>query len=371
MERSPVLAIITEPKELDLAISITSAVGYKNVEYIQGSPLDAANFIVTERLHVKYIILFIAGRTFDVLPELDMLAEQCDAGTKLVIIGDVNDISFYRALKERGVVEYFNGNAPVADIRNILFYAGDKTAVNGRVISVIGGGAGDGSSMVALNVASILQQTHKKKVVLIDLDYQFGMVARHLELNHPYSIKEIFDHPDRGVDAILLQRMITIHASGLHVISSPQTLNFMPDIKPELIRDFITHLSAQYEYVILDLPHRWDRWVSSAVSYSEHILLVSQLLLKSIAHSSKLLNAWTELGFTSKAMSVIINRSGSRFKESLHPKDFERIIGVDIKAYLPNDIKTVCQAENKGVFVSDIGKSQLGNELERVARLLL
>ncbi len=371
MERSPVLAIITEPSDLDIVTSITSAVGYKDIEYIQGSPADAANFVVSERLIIKYIIMFIADRTFDMLSELDSLAEQCDAGTKVVVIGNTNDISFYRALKERGVVEYFNGNAPVADIRQVLFYSGEKSALNGKTIAVIGGGAGDGSSMVALNVANCLASIHKKKVVLVDLDYQFGMVARHLELNQPYSIKEIFDHPDRGVDATLLQRMVSVHSSGLNVISSPQSLNFVPDLKPELIRDFISHLTAQYEYVILDLPHRWDRWISSAVSYSDHILVVSQLLLKSIAHSSRLLNAWTELGFNSKAISMVINRSGSRFKESLNPKDFERIMGMEIKAYLPNDIKVVCQAENKGVFVSDIGKSQLSNELERVARLVL
>jgi Flp pilus assembly CpaE family ATPase len=80
---------------------------------------------------------------------------------------------------------------------------------------------------------------------------------------------------------------------------------------------------------------------------------------------------WAELGFMSKAVSVVINRSGSRFKESLHPKDFERIIGMEIDVYLPNDIKTVCQSENKGTFIHDIGKSQLSNELERLARVVL
>jgi pilus assembly protein CpaE len=371
MQKSPVLAIIRSPEQMDLVASLVSAVGYKDFEYIQGSPIDGANFIQSERLVIKYIILFIGPRSFDVITELDILAEQCDAGTKVVVIGEANDISFYRALKERGVAEYFTGNFSLNDLRQVLFYSGEKTEMNGKVVAVMGGGAGDGSSMVALNVAYILAKQHNKKTVIIDLDYQFGMIARHLELTQPYTIKEIFDHPERGVDTTLLQRMVVAHSSGLNVITSAQTLDFMPDIRPELIRDLITSLSAQYEYVILDLPHRWERWISSAINYSEHILLISQLLLKSISHSSRLLNAWAELGFDSKSISVIINRSGSRFKESLQPRDFERIIGMEIKAYLPNDIKTVCQSENKGLFVSEVGKTQLSNELERVARLLI
>src|SRR5215210_644567 len=38
--------------------------------------------------------------------ELDRLAEVCDAGTKVVVIGHVNDVELYRGLTHRGVSEY-------------------------------------------------------------------------------------------------------------------------------------------------------------------------------------------------------------------------------------------------------------------------
>src|SRR5690606_12714801 len=38
--------------------------------------------------------------------ELDRLAEVCDPGTKVVVIGHVNDIELYRELIRRGVSEY-------------------------------------------------------------------------------------------------------------------------------------------------------------------------------------------------------------------------------------------------------------------------
>ena len=40
------------------------------------------------------------------LAELDRLAESCDAGTKVVVIGHINDVVLYRELLKRGVSEY-------------------------------------------------------------------------------------------------------------------------------------------------------------------------------------------------------------------------------------------------------------------------
>ena len=42
----------------------------------------------------------------DVLAELDRLAECCDAGTKVVVVGHYNDVLLYRELLKRGVSEY-------------------------------------------------------------------------------------------------------------------------------------------------------------------------------------------------------------------------------------------------------------------------
>ncbi len=52
------------------------------------------------------IIVETSGRREDLLSSLDHLAEYCDAGTKVIVIGDVNDVMLYRDLISRGVSEY-------------------------------------------------------------------------------------------------------------------------------------------------------------------------------------------------------------------------------------------------------------------------
>ncbi len=368
MEFSPLLAIVTSPEEMEDVNAIAQALGYQQAEIVEGSPADAAGRLREGRYSPRYIIIYIGERSHDILPEIDMLAEQCQAGTKVVVIGATNDIRFYRAIIDRGVSEYFNYPTPFDEIRNALLQSDMASNATGQIISCMGGSSGDGSSMVALNVGYLLAKEHQKKVVLVDLDYQFGMIARQLELQPTYGTKEIFEHPERGVDGTLISRMVVHYRDGLDIITSPQSLHFMPHIEPELIREFVNHLASNYEYVILDLPHRWNHWISATIGFSDRVILVAQLLLKSITHCSRLLNTWTDLGFGNKPISIVINRSGSRYKEALHPKDFERILGHSIDHYLPNDIKTICQSENRGIPVDAVGKSQLANELQKIAR---
>src|SRR5215469_99698 len=52
------------------------------------------------------IILESENRSDDILGTLDQLAEYCDAGTRVIVIGHMNDVMLYRELVRRGVSDY-------------------------------------------------------------------------------------------------------------------------------------------------------------------------------------------------------------------------------------------------------------------------
>ena len=52
------------------------------------------------------IILESESRGDEILAGLDQLAEICDAGTRVVVIGRMNDVMLYRELVRRGVSDY-------------------------------------------------------------------------------------------------------------------------------------------------------------------------------------------------------------------------------------------------------------------------
>jgi pilus assembly protein CpaE len=217
---------------------------------------------------------------------------------------------------------------------------------------------------MAINTASALYKKGKS-VVLVDMDYQFGIIAKSLDIASQYGIKDIFEHPDRGVDATLLKRMVVSYKDKFDVIAAPNSLHFMPSVSPDMIRDMLSSLQSRYDYVVLDIPHVWDRWVATALSSSSHIVVVAQLWLKSVVHCSRMLNTWRAQGVEGAAISVVINRSGAKFKEALNPRDFERASGHKIDFFISNDIKTVVRAENNGSSIFELGNSPLANQIQQ------
>jgi len=197
------------------------------------------------------------------------------------------------------------------------------------------------------------------------------MVARNLDIPSQYGIRDAFDHPERGVDTTLIERMATHYSEYMDVVAAPTNLQYMPAITADLVRDMVQALRLRYDFVVLDLPHVWNHWVSAALISADHVVLVGQLWLKSVTHSARLLAMWRSLGIQDSEVSIVINRSGSKFKEAMNPKDFERVSGHKISFYVSNDIKTIVKAENNGSTIFEAGSSALANQISQMSEELL
>jgi pilus assembly protein CpaE len=101
------------------------------------------------------IILEFESRQDIVLAGLDSLADLCDPGTRVVVIGRYNDVALYRELVRRGVSDYMIAPVTTIDIvRSIcgLYSAPDAKPV-GRILAVIGAKGGVGASTISHNIA--------------------------------------------------------------------------------------------------------------------------------------------------------------------------------------------------------------------------
>src|SRR4051812_31446199 len=121
------------------------------------------------------IILEPDGRT-NILLGLDQLATVCDSGTRVIVIGRINDIALYRELVRRGISDYLIAPVNALDVvRSIcgLFTAPEAKAV-GRIIAVVGAKGGVGASTIAHNVAWAIARDLTMDAVVADLDLAFG-----------------------------------------------------------------------------------------------------------------------------------------------------------------------------------------------------
>ena len=368
---SPVMAILPNEAETNFANQVANALGYPYADVVIGNPIEATYAISSRDRAPTYIIIDIGARNTDVLAEIDQLSEYCESGTRVIVIGEFNDIRFYRELKQLGVLEYFTRPANLQEVRAALTAEQVENTGNTKVISFMSAASGDGSSTAAMNAAYAISQAYNKKTVLVDMDYQFGMIAKNLDLNTQFGIRELFDHPDRGIDATLIRRMISTYNNKLEVIAAPNELKMMPNITPEAVRSLIQTLRAEFDVVVVDLPHIWTNWTAAALASSTDVVLVAQLWLRSITHAARMLGLWRAMGIHDDNITIAINRSGAKFKEGISEKDFERVCGHPVDFSLANDIRTIVAAENQGQTVLEVGQSALASQMKQLAGLLL
>src|SRR5665213_1275182 len=156
------------------------------------------------------IVIEAEHRGDGILTRLDQLAEVCDAGTRVVVIGRVNDVTLYRELTKRGVSDYLI--APVGTIDVVRAICGLFTSPEakpvGRIIAVVGAKGGVGASTVAHNIAWAIARDLALDSVVTDLDLAFGTAGLDYNQDRPQGIGDAVFSPDR-IDSAFVERLLS------------------------------------------------------------------------------------------------------------------------------------------------------------------
>ena len=374
--------ILSDASRQPWAETVAAACGVAPQIFV-GPPAPAAHYLAQHQLSPSHIVLDIGASDAAVLNEIDVLAQHCEPGTRVVAVGDRNDVQLYRGLIARGVGDYLPMPAQPADVAAALKVAATPQAAPARtasattgyhekrVITFLSAASGDGASTAAINTAYALSQTTDGFVVLVDMDYQFGMVAKQLNLQNQYGIRDIFDHPERGIDVTLIKRMVANYGK-LHVITAPGELRYLPSVSAESIRELVNTLKLSYDTIILDFPHVWMPWIAAACQQSTHIVLLAQLWLKSVSHAARMQRVLRDLPVPANRILSVINRSGAKFKEAIDVKDFERVCATTVRHTLANDIRAIVAAEAAAKTVMETDPSSLlAQDITRLAHTLI
>ena len=209
------------------------------------------------------IILETEGRT-DILAGLDQLASVCDAGTRVVVIGKVNDVTLYRELVRRGVSDYVLAPVNALDVvRSVcnLFSAPEAKAV-GRIIAVVGAKGGVGASTIAHNVAWAIARDLALDTVVADLDLAFGTAGLDYNQDPPQGIADAVFSPDR-VDTAFVDRLLSKCTDHLSLLAAPATLDRVYDFGVEAFDSIFDTLRTTMPCIVLDVPHQWSGWTQA------------------------------------------------------------------------------------------------------------
>jgi pilus assembly protein CpaE len=367
------LAIIQDPQGAEIAAQLAARFSVANPVIVTGNIADGSAYLRNHEETPEYVYIDIGHGYGTVLEELDELAENCQVNTKVVMVGVVNDLSLYRQLLQRGIVEYFVKPVSLPDLGNAFSgaAAGSRKQTNivgsGKVISFMSAASGDGATTIAINTAFMLARDFNQPTVILDLDYQYGMVARNLDLISNHGLREILDQPEGTIDISFIEKTIVKYSENLYVISAPKNLRFVPKMSPVALENLLNILRAKFKYVIVDLPHLWVDWVANVIGEADRNIMVAQLWIKSAAHASRFLDVAQTMGITAHKTAIVINRSGSKFKEAITPSEFSTACKKKIDYYISNESKTIITAENQGKTAVEMSNSVLNKQIREIA----
>src|SRR5204863_4840833 len=212
------------------------------------------------------IILETEGRGDSILTGLDMLAEFCDAGTRVMVVGRTNDVMLYRELVRRGVGDYMISPVGTLDVVRMicgLFSAPDAKPV-GRILAVVGAKGGVGASTVSHNIAWAIARDLNLDSVVTDLDLAFGTAGLDFNQDPPQGIADAVFSPER-IDTAFIDRLLSKCTDHLSLLAAPATLEREYDFGAEAFDSILDALRASVPYIVLDLPHMWTAWAKRAL----------------------------------------------------------------------------------------------------------
>lgn len=314
---------------------------------------------------VEVVVLDLGGATSDL--ERACLAVRASdrlAGRPILCVTRTDDVEIRILLLEAGADDVIarpfdarelDARAEALALRFQRSRSGGNGLVTGmtiqerssrRVIAVYSPKGGVGTTTVAVNVATWLAGQLPGAVAILDLDFQFGQVATHLNIETRTTMAELVRDEATLRDPGLFQGALDRHGSGLLMLGAPATPDLVSSVTPEALTTLLGTASAAFQVVVIDAGSVLDARSETVLTKATDIVIVVTPefpALKAVHALTEILGAGGELGEVSYVLNQIFAR------ELLRPSHIEEALGTKVALTLPYDAFAFLKSVNEGV----------------------
>jgi len=238
-----------------------------------------------------------------------------------------------------------------------------------QIITVFSTKGGVGKTTVATNLAVSLARQTRKKVVIVDLDLQFGDVAVMLNVVPKRTITELIQDISQ-MEPDLMESYLVTHPTGVKVLPCPTRPEYAELITGAHVEKILGILKQNYDYIVVDTPPFFHETTLTALDLCHQILLLVSLDLPTIKNVKLGLEVLDSLHLKGK-VRLVLNRSSNEI--GIKCEDMEESLGLKVAAHIPSDGRTVIASVNKGnpfvITHPNTGISESINELARMVML--
>lgn len=241
------------------------------------------------------------------------------------------------------------------------------------VISVLGSTGSSGSTSIATHLAvSLAEQLEgKRRLALVDLDLQSGMVADYLGIAGAGSVLDLLQANER-LDGDLLRSIERTGQAKVAVYAAPDKIEPIESVDTDQVLRVLTMMRQQHSGLVLDLPACWTNWSLSAVSMSELIIIVVELNVNSLRQAKRQLQLFSEVGIDPKKVGIVVNRVERRLFGSIDLSDVDQTLHSQVLGTVARDDQYLASAQTQGLLVQQVSrKSKFNADVNVIATDLL
>jgi pilus assembly protein CpaE len=207
----------------------------------------------------RVLVIDVSGEARP-LTALASLSDVVEPDAHVLLIGEYNDVNFYRhATRLLGVMEYLfkpltrdmvaRHFGPIIQNRARR----PEITLGGRVVTITGVRGGVGATTIAANLAWFLGKRANRHTILLDADLYRGTCALLLNAKSGSGLRVALETPER-IDELFIERSAQQVTDRLHVLSSEENLTEQLKYEPGAAVRLIDTLSHRYNFIVIDAP---------------------------------------------------------------------------------------------------------------------
>jgi pilus assembly protein CpaE len=341
------IAMISEDKALLQQMHAVLASSDHEIVTVPGKAGDPG--AVARELEPELMLLDARNKESFDLAQTDRLTLQHPA-MAVTLLSDVDSPEWLLATMRAGVREVLNANQLREQLPGVVDRVAAKLSAaqnsgHGKIHAFIGTCGGSGTTFLATNFGYQLAQSHK--VLLVDLNLQFGDASSFVQEGKPSRTLTDLTRDIKRLDAALLNAS-TIHITpSYHVLAAPDEPAQAADVRPEHIDAILKLAVTQYDIVLLDMPRVIDASLMAALDRAVSIFLVLQASVPHLRNADRLLSVFRSLDYPKDKVQLILNRYDKRNEITLDK--IERALGSFEIHTIANGYRQVSTAINHGI----------------------
>lgn len=225
----------------------------------------------------------------------------------------------------------------------------------GHIIVVYSAQGGAGTTTIAVNLASGLMK-EDVKVLLVDVDLQFGDIDVFLNLQAQSTIVDLVGNVD-DLDTELFDNIVVTHNSGLKVLMGPPRPEFADEVRqrPKAPAEILRKVAGNYDFIVVDTYTALDDMVLELFDAASKILLVTTTTLPSVKNTRFVLDLFDQLGYSQEKSLLVLNKvweESQRKNATLSAEKIQDYLKRPVYMKIPViDERFVLSAINRGVPV--------------------